>query len=58
VPAMGTVTANLPLRIQDLRHWQGDAAGSWVIDKGEYTVLVGKSGADADLTATGTFTIN
>jgi beta-glucosidase len=58
VPAMGTVTANLPLRIQDLRHWEGDANGSWVIDKGEYTVLVGKSGADADLTLTGTFTIN
>jgi hypothetical protein len=29
-----------------------------VIDKGVYTVLVGKSGADADLTAMGTFTIN
>lgn len=58
VPAMGTATANLPLRIQDLRHWEGGADGAWVIDKGEYTVLVGKSGADADLTATGTFTIN
>jgi beta-glucosidase len=58
VPAMGTTTANLPLRIQDLRHWTGDAGGSWVIDKGVYTVLVGKSGADADLTAMGTFTIN
>lgn len=58
VPAMGTVTANLPLRIQDLRHWEGDASGSWVIDRGTYTVLVGKSGADADLTQMGTFTID
>jgi beta-glucosidase len=58
VPAMGMTTAHLPLRIQDLRHWEGAANGSWVIDKGMYTVLVGKSGADADLTAMGTFTIN
>jgi beta-glucosidase len=58
VPAMGMVTAHLPLRINDLRHWEGGADGSWVIDKGVYTVLVGKSGADADLTAMGTFTIN
>lgn len=58
VPAMGMVTAHLPLRIQDLRHWEGGADGSWVIDKGMYTVLVGKSGADADLTQMGTFTIN
>ena len=46
------------VRIQDLRHWEGDANGSWVIDKGMYTVLVGKSGADADLTQMGTFTID
>jgi beta-glucosidase len=58
VPAMGMTTAHLPLRIQDLRHWEGAANGAWVIDKGVYTVLVGKSGADADLTAMGTFTIN
>jgi beta-glucosidase len=58
VPAMGMVTAHLPLRINDLRHWEGGADGAWVIDKGVYTVLVGKSGADADLTAMGTFTIN
>jgi len=58
VPAMGMATAHLPLRIQDLRHWEGGANGSWVIDKGTYTVLVGKSGADADLTLTQTFTIN
>jgi beta-glucosidase len=58
VPAMGMTTAHLPLRIQDLRHWEGAATGSWVIDKGVYTVLVGKSGADADLTAMGTFTID
>ena len=43
VPAMGMTTAHLPLRIQDLRHWEGGANGSWIIDKGMYTVLVGKS---------------
>jgi beta-glucosidase len=58
VPAMGMTTAHLPLRINDLRHWEGAANGSWIIDKGMYTVLVGKSGADADLTQMGTFTIN
>jgi beta-glucosidase len=58
VPAMGMTTAHLPLRIQDLRRWEGAANGAWVIDKGMYTVLVGKSGADADLTAMGTFTID
>lgn len=57
VPAGGTITADLPLRIQDLRRWEGDANGSWVIDNGEYTLLVGKSGADADLTQMGTLNV-
>jgi beta-glucosidase len=40
----------LPVRVQDLKHWNGDATGSWVIDDGDYTVLVGPSGDDKDLT--------
>ncbi len=47
----------LPLRIQDLRHWEGDASGSWVIDPGTYTIMVGPSGDDADLKLKDTFTI-
>jgi beta-glucosidase len=57
VPAGETVTANLPLRIQDLRRWEGDADGSWVIDNGVYTILVGKNGRDADLTSMGTLNV-
>ena len=44
-----TRTVHLPLRIQDLKHWNGDANGSWVIDPGTYTISVGPSGDDADL---------
>jgi hypothetical protein len=47
----------IPLRIDDLRHWEGDANGSWVIDSGVYTIMVGPSGADADLTLQDTLTI-
>jgi beta-glucosidase len=46
VRAGRSVTAHLPLRIRDLRRWEGDASGRWVIDSGEYTILVGKN-ADA-----------
>ena len=42
-----TVTATLPLRVQDLRHWEGGANGEWVIDPGEYTILVGPNAGDA-----------
>ncbi|MFO7179977.1 MAG: glycoside hydrolase family 3 N-terminal domain-containing protein [Pseudomonadota bacterium] len=58
VPAGQTVKATLPLRVQDLRRWEGDKDGNWVIDNGDYTILVGKSGADADLTLSGTLTIH
>jgi len=58
VPAMGMATATLPLRIQDLRRWEGGADGNWVIDNGDYTILVGKSGADDDLIPAGTLTIH
>lgn len=48
---------SLPVRIQDLKHWNGDANGSWGIDQGTYTVLVGPSGDDNDLKLMGTFTV-
>jgi beta-glucosidase len=48
----------LPLNIQDLRHWEGDTNGSWVIDAGEYTIMVGPSADDADLQLKGTITVH
>jgi beta-glucosidase len=52
VPAMGMTTAHLPLRIRDLRYWEGAADGRWVIDSGEYTIAVGKDAADAETSMT------
>jgi hypothetical protein len=40
-------TAALPLRIRDLRRWEGGADGKWSVDSGDYTILVGKNAADA-----------
>lgn len=48
---------SIPVRVQDLRRWEGDASGSWVIDPGTYTIMVGPSGDDAALTLKDTFTI-
>jgi beta-glucosidase len=48
VPAGQTVTAKLPLRIRDLRRWEGGENGRWVIDSGEYTLLIGKDAEDAE----------
>jgi beta-glucosidase len=48
VPVGETVTASLPLRVRDLRRWEGGADGRWVIDSGEYTILVGKNAEDAE----------
>ncbi len=53
---MGT-DVTLPVRVQDLKHWQGGATGKWVVDPGTYTVLVGRSAADKDLTLMDTFTV-
>jgi beta-glucosidase len=59
VPQGQTVTAQLPLRIQDLRRWEGGQNGRWVIDSGEYKILVGKNAEDAETSPTqGTLTIN
>jgi len=49
----------LPLSIWELRHWEGDASGKgWLVDPGEYTVLVGPNSSDAALTLSGKFTVN
>jgi hypothetical protein len=48
VPAGETVKASLPVRVRDLRRWEGDASGRWVIDSGVYTILVGKNAEDAE----------
>jgi len=47
VKAGQSVTARLPVRVLDLRRWEGDANGKWVIDSGAYTLLVGKNAEDA-----------
>jgi beta-glucosidase len=51
-----TATVHLPVRVRDLRHWS-TAANAWVVDRGEYTVRVGPSGAAAALTLAGKFTL-
>jgi hypothetical protein len=50
VAASDTVTAQLPLRVRDLRHWEGDETGHWVIDSGDYTIAVGANADDAEST--------
>jgi beta-glucosidase len=54
--AGATGTVHLPVRIQDLKHWNASANAAFV-DPGEYTVLVGPSGDDDDLAVAGTFTV-
>jgi len=65
VPKGGMTTAELPLRIRDLRRWAPDApadtstTGKWVVDPGTYTVLIGKNADDAETSGlTATFTVN
>ena len=62
VPAGEMVTATLPLRIRDLRHWEGGETGQWVIDPGDYTILVGPdagaAGNVSDFPESGTLTVN
>ena len=54
--AMGV---HLPVRVRDLRRWEGNEGGKWVTDSGAYTILVGKNADDAEAstTTTGTLTI-
>ncbi len=59
VPAGQTVTADLPLRMRDLRRWEGDANGNWVVDSGTYTVVVAKNAEDAETSPNvGTITVS
>jgi beta-glucosidase len=48
VAAGQKVTATLPLRIRDLRRWEGGQNGAWVIDSGDYQIAVGKNAEDAE----------
>lgn len=58
VPAGAIATAKLPVRVRDLRRWEGDEMGKWVVDSGDYTILVGKDAEDAETTSTrGTITV-
>jgi len=58
VKAGAKATAHLPLRIKDLRRWEGNETGHWTIDSGAYTILVGKDADDADTGANmGTLTV-
>jgi len=53
------VRVTLPLSIWELRHWEGGATdGKWLVDSGDYTILVGPSSADADLKLSGKITVN
>lgn len=52
------VRITLPLSIWDLRHWEGDESGNWLVDSGEYTILVGPNASDSALTLSGKFTVN
>jgi len=52
VKAGQSATAQLPLRIRDLRRWEGGTNGKWLIDSGTYTILVGKNADDAESSTT------
>lgn len=59
VPQGTTVTAHLPVRVRDLRRWEGDANGGWVVDSGDYTIAVAKDAEAAETATTvGTVRIN
>jgi beta-glucosidase len=50
IGANESTSVTIPLRVQDLKYWEGGADGRWVVESGRVEILVGKSGADADLT--------
>ncbi|HEY0468580.1 MAG TPA: glycoside hydrolase family 3 C-terminal domain-containing protein [Polyangiaceae bacterium] len=53
-----SATVQLPLRIRDLRRWEGGENGKWLIDSGSYTLSVGKNADDAETSSLqGTFTV-
>jgi beta-glucosidase len=52
-----TKTVTIPIRVKDLKYWQGDASGQWVVESGPVEFAVGKSAAEADLTLRGTVNV-
>jgi beta-glucosidase len=50
-------TVTIPIRVKDLKYWQGDANGQWVIETGRVNIAVGKSAAPADLTLQGSVNV-
>ncbi len=59
VKAGETKEALLPLRVNDLRRWEGGTDGRWVVDSGAYSILVAKDAEAAETTTnTGTLTVN
>jgi len=57
VPKNGMTIAHLPLRIKDLRRWEGNEGGHWMIDSGEYKILVGKDADAAEASTPATLSI-
>jgi beta-glucosidase len=61
VAANSSVVVTIPLRVRDLKYWEGGEDGDWVIEsgpeRGVVEIMVGKSAADADLTLKDTVTI-
>jgi beta-glucosidase len=59
VAAGQTVSTQLPLRVRDLRRWEGGEEGGWVTDAGDYRVIVAKNADDAETTTlAGTITVS
>jgi len=52
-----TKSVTIPIRVQDLKYWQGDENGQWLIESGPVRIMVGKSAAPADLTLQGTVNV-
>jgi beta-glucosidase len=52
-----TRSVTIPIRVQDLKYWQGDASGQWVVESGPVEIMVGGSARDADLTLRGTVNV-
>lgn len=52
-----TQSVTIPIRVRDLKYWQGDANGQWVVETGAIEIAVGKSAAPADLTLRGSVNV-
>jgi len=48
--AMEAKRITIPLRVADLKYWSGGATGSWVVESGAHTIMVGPSSKASDLT--------